>query len=347
MKSRSDFLFYGIGVRVFAHDSISSIVERRLTKDLSYFRVNDGPSIHSRVHLLSTHMTPPFARGFHLFTARNYKVYGFNANRTVEYDDGTCVYADLSNGIREYWVCSPKSLLLYEVSYLLFQSLVGEALDKKGLYRVHALGLQYHDQTSLVILPSGCGKSALANLFLKETDAKIFSDESPLVRNRYVYPYPVRMALEKEVANALMIDFDPSRIFRRNQYKEKVLLDIPEDRVASPQRVTQLIYGKPGQISEIRKGLWYKLMVEMFKSMGLGLGTAQMAEFRIRINDSLQLSRILKQRTSALLDLIQVTPNYEFSYTKNALSNFKVLRKFFLSQETKKAPFPKSQVESI
>jgi len=43
--------------------------------------------------------------------------------------------------------------LLYEVAYLVVQSRVGERLDRRGVHRLHALGLIYSFNGNFVPLP--------------------------------------------------------------------------------------------------------------------------------------------------------------------------------------------------
>ncbi|MGZ6480572.1 MAG: hypothetical protein ACXWQE_14775, partial [Bdellovibrionales bacterium] len=134
------------------------------------------------------------------------KVCGWFNHRVCIYSGDVVAEARSSRGRRLFWISGQDRNLVREVTYKFLLSAIGEALDIKGLHRVHAFGFKHADRTGLLLAPSGRGKSALASLLcLKERGFSLFSDESPLLRRRSaeLLPFPTRISIAPEVAEAL------------------------------------------------------------------------------------------------------------------------------------------------
>jgi len=86
--------------------------------------------------------------------------------------------------------------LQYEACYLFLLSQLGEALDRRGLHRVHALGISVGGRAVLVVLPMGGGKSTLGAALLSDPEVKLLSDDSPLIdASGHVRAFPTRIGL--------------------------------------------------------------------------------------------------------------------------------------------------------
>ena len=90
--------------------------------------------------------------------------------------------------------------LVPELGYLFLQSEIGRFLDAQGLHRVHALGLALPSgRAALVLLPSGGGKSTLATEVLRSGQARLLSDDTPLLdRFGNAHPYPLRLSFRED-----------------------------------------------------------------------------------------------------------------------------------------------------
>lgn len=86
--------------------------------------------------------------------------------------------------------------LQYEACYLFLLSQMGEALDRRGLHRVHALGISLRGRGVLVLLPMGAGKSTLGVELLRDPEVRLLSDDSPLIDAAgYLHAFPTRIGL--------------------------------------------------------------------------------------------------------------------------------------------------------
>ncbi|MGA3187560.1 MAG: hypothetical protein ABSF22_10675 [Bryobacteraceae bacterium] len=124
--------------------------------------------------------------------------------RNVAYRDGHTRYIDyhgrglgildeISGDFRLY--CRDEDLL-YEAAYLFLLSRIGEDLDRRGIHRVHALGVEVNGRAVLVLLPMGGGKSTLALHLLRFPEVRLLSDDSPWMdRDGRLLAFPLRLGL--------------------------------------------------------------------------------------------------------------------------------------------------------
>lgn len=114
--------------------------------------------------------------------------------------------------------------LLREKCYLLVMTRVGEELDRRGLHRIHAMGVAHQGHAVVCLLPSGGGKTTLALSLLALPGFALLSEEVPLLsRAGRLHAFPVRMG----VVEGTRLDI-PARFlqaFRRSRREAKVLID--------------------------------------------------------------------------------------------------------------------------
>lgn len=227
------------------------------------------------------------------------RCFGWRRERLCDYGEGTRVHSWFDGGRRIFQVEAGETELAYEALYSAVLSAVGEELDWLGYHRVHALGLEIGQERALLILPTGGGKSAIAALLLKQ-GARIFSDESPLIRAGRIYPFPVRGALHPEVAQALSIETS-GRVFQRKLFPAKVLFEFPAHSVAQPGPLTRIFFPEAQASGTGRfRGLWV-----LFKSCVIGLGLAQMSEYMIRLDSVYRLPIIALRRLVTCIGLVR------------------------------------------
>lgn len=83
-----------------------------------------------------------------------------------------------------------------ELGYLMVSSRLGVHLEARGLVRVHGIGLAHRGVASLVLAPSGGGKSTLARALLRHTEARLLGDDMVLLDRRgFVHAFPTPIGL--------------------------------------------------------------------------------------------------------------------------------------------------------
>jgi len=92
----------------------------------------------------------------------------------------------------------------HEAVYYFLLGRIGSYLDELGLTRVHALGLSGEDGGVLVLLPSSGGKSSLAVQGVMGGEARLYSEDSPLIdRAGRLHAFPLRIAVGARTAAQL------------------------------------------------------------------------------------------------------------------------------------------------
>jgi hypothetical protein len=114
--------------------------------------------------------------------------------------------------------------LQYEACYLFLLSQLGEALDRRGLHRVHSVGISLHGRAVLVLLPMGGGKSTLCSELLADPEVRLLSDDSPLIdRNGLIHAFPTRIGLLPGSEAKIPQEF--RRTIHRMNFGPKTLVD--------------------------------------------------------------------------------------------------------------------------
>jgi len=192
---RARFEFYGVAVEVSSE--CASAVEL-LRRDLRWFHVPGPAPAEVRLELVEEH--PPWeqvpSRRRPLFRTNNNVVYRRGALRYVDHQGAALGVFDLARD--RGTVHSEDPGQLYAVAYLMALSRVGRHLDRRGLHRVHALGVHLDGRAWLFLGRSGLGKTTLGLEFMKDPRAGWLSDEIPIVdRSGLVraFPLPPRVNL--------------------------------------------------------------------------------------------------------------------------------------------------------
>jgi hypothetical protein len=128
-----------------------------------------------------------------VYTPRNV-VYRNARKRYIDYHGSGLGIQDEASGDLKLYSRDPN--LLYEAAYLYLLSRIGQHLDRRGLHRIHALGVTVRGRAVLVLLPMGGGKSTLGLHLLNQPGVQLLSDDSPFIdRKGRVLAYPLRLGL--------------------------------------------------------------------------------------------------------------------------------------------------------
>lgn len=188
-----DASFDVYGYRFSVHSELEGPLDG-LVQDFSRFRCETNTT-GVRIELIDAAPPPDLlhATTAVAYTPRNV-AYRHDGRRYVDYHGRGLGVRDEQTG--DYRLYSRDPGLLYEAAYLYLLSQIGEALDRQGLHRIHALGIVVKGRAVLVLLPMGGGKSTLGLHLLQHPDVQLLSDDSPFIdRQGRVLAYPLRLGL--------------------------------------------------------------------------------------------------------------------------------------------------------
>lgn len=306
--AEASFDFYGTGLTLVSE--VPSLIDS-LTRDFAYFV---GANQRSAIRIVAHADDPPWS-------SIPDRIASMITPGAISYDDHEVRYNDYHRqalgkydfaGERgELW--SRDLDLLYELTYLMALSRVGELHDRRGIHRVHALGIAIADRGALVLLPEAGGKTTLALELLKRPAIKILSDDTPLLANGQLRAFPTRMGVRGKVDG---IGLEHLRTFNRRNYGPKTLIDLSyfRNRVidrASPKVVivgtrSSSAESSIGPISRVRA------LPVLAANLVFGLGLPQVLEYFLRAgaSDLLTKGSIAASRLLAALRLVSRTDCY-------------------------------------
>lgn len=224
--------------------------------------------------------------------------------------------------------------LLKELSYLLILSRAGEELDRRGLHRLHAGALGRGGRALLFCGAQGSGKTTLLLELLKDPAFSLLSDDTPLIApDGTVLPFPARIGLGLDSPH--LPELGPLRRFERRHYPPKRLLDIAPAgiRVSPPL--------PPGGVFLLRRAAAPRITPtgraagarELLRSLALGCGTPQLAEYFLRPQpaDAASKAVILFSRLRAARALLAKADFYIFEAGPDRAGNAAALKAFLSS----------------
>jgi hypothetical protein len=227
--------------------------------------------------------------------------------------------------------CDDKKIA-YEVCYFCILAYAGEMLDKEGLHRLHGLGLNIDGTGAIVLAPSGTGKSTWAMRYITGSNAKLLSDDMPLIGpNNQMFAFPQRIALREvpEIPRRYV------RKFSRARYGEKYVVgaEFFRKRIADRSPLSWLILTQRNGNDVIRQVSRFRLVWPLMKWLVIGFETPQIWELFVRPSpsDVLQKSHILARRLVTAARLVRSCRAAEFHISQSPEKSVLALEKF-LSQ---------------
>jgi hypothetical protein len=271
-----------------------------LARDFAAFSSGDGAAPRVRLALCAKPCPPP--QGTSTWRWRDFNVRAAGRARIIRYRDGSWARYDYGERAGVVHASSPERLR--ELAYLAVLSRAGEELDRRGLHRVHALGVSAPRGAALLLLPSGGGKSTIALELLRRRSLSLLSDECPLVgRDAVARPFPLRLALRpgSDLRGLSAVNLRP---FRRIGGEEKRLLDAATfgatPGAAAPVR--WLLVGSPSQgAPRIEPLSRAAALAALTHSLVIGVGLPQMAEYMARADFALGAIAASRLRAACVL----------------------------------------------
>lgn len=325
---------YGIIVSLSGNNEIVN----KLSLDFKYFLSNNKNSnIKINLSINIKFINPPYEK-IPQVCASMYKTdcicYDYDNLRYADYTGKGLVIFDKVKKSAEIY--SIDKDLLYEISYLLLHSQVGELLDMKGYHRIHACCFSYNNKTFICMLPQGGGKSTLLMNLLKNNNIKLLSDDTPIIDKKgNIYPFPIRVGI--------CTDFDTSNIdekfitvFNRRKFGQKRLLSYEyfKDKIEKENFPTTIILGKRTYLttSTIVRTNKFCAFVELLKSCVIGYGLPQVMEYFLvgGFKDIIKKTYIVLSRLYACVRFLLTTKQvYYFYLSKEKDNNSSFFTDFF------------------
>jgi hypothetical protein len=137
--------------------------------------------------------------------------------------------------------------LVHEAAYMFVLSRAGEHLDANGLPRMHGLGLAGPEGATLVILPSGGGKTTLALKAVQDDEVRLLSEDSPLLDRRgRAHPFPLRIGVNASEADSLPPGVPTQRVDRMELHPKFLVPMHPfDERIQrDPVPVANIVIGQ-------------------------------------------------------------------------------------------------------
>lgn len=209
---------------------------------------------------------------------------------------------------------------LYELAFLSIHSLLGQALDHKGVCRVHALAISYRQKNAIIMLPSKGGKSTLLTELIKNPDVKIISDDMPLIDIwGQVHPFPSKISLNSLPVSGPLAQLEWHE-FKRAHYPAKWTASLSqlENRIDIHSRKNKNILIAGFRLSQgksvLEKVLIPKMISPLLEHMVMGLGLPQIIELflNFKITDLLKLGKHALMRALCAFQLARNAENYYF-----------------------------------
>ena len=184
----SYFNFFGEGVVV---ESPEEEFQNSIEHDFSYFLCSEtNPSL--RVS---------FTKARPNYDALPEMTCSLATPRNICFSNGHCTYIDYFGlALNSYdrrtnfsRIVTEDLELAHEIAYLTVLSRLSEALERKRLHRIHGLGVEAGGKGTIILLPSGGGKSTMALAILnKNNPFRLISEDSPLLRkDGFLLPFPL------------------------------------------------------------------------------------------------------------------------------------------------------------
>ena len=334
MENKESFLnIYGISVKLYGYN----VIVDKITSDFKYFLSNEKTFSKIDLTININFVTPPYDK-IPQISASMYKTdcicYDYNNIRYADYNNKCLVIFNKDKKFAE--IFSFDEDLLYEISYLLLHSQVGELLDLKGFHRIHACSFSYNKNIFICILPQGGGKSTLLLNLLKNNNIKLLSDDTPIIdRKGNIYPFPIRLG----VCNDFDISYIPDKfitIFNRRKFGQKKLVsyDFFKNRIECEFLPINIITGQRiySNFPKIIGTNRFHIFKELFKSCIVGYGLPQVIEYFLTggFKDFLKKTFIVFSRFYACIRCIfKTNKTFIFYLSKNIEENTNCFLNFF------------------
>ena len=223
--------------------------------------------------------------------------------------------------------------LVHEIAYLFILSTTGQYFDSRGIHRVHALGVSYHNKGILLLLPSGGGKSTMALELMHCPGFLLLGEDTPLIdKHGCILPFPLRLGVRPEKETDVPAEY--LRTVDRMEFDPKTLIDIEyfKDRIGGKVEPSLILIGERnlGDVSEIVPLARRRALLALVKYMVVGLGVYQGMEFVLErgLTELFGKGGVAISRLYNSVRLLARAPAYRFVMGRNIEKNRQTLLDF-------------------
>ncbi|HNX80565.1 MAG TPA: hypothetical protein PKL77_00265 [Candidatus Omnitrophota bacterium] len=259
------------------------------------------------------------------FGTKKYIDYFGHAMNIFDYKNATClIYAEDPDIVRE-------------IAYLSILSNVSALLEKKGLHRIHALGIAYKNAGILLMMPSGGGKSTISLTILNDpsSEIKLISEDSPLMqKNGFLLPFPLRIGIDPRTPIP-EVNQEFIRYTKRMGFPAKLTIDIRQfsSRICTHEvkpRVILLGIRSTGNDAAIIATNRLASVKHCLMNSVIGVGLYQGMEFIMQegLFSLLKKSGTIISRMESNACLIARSKFYYFIAGPDAAHNHRILQSF-------------------
>lgn len=256
----------------------------------------------------------------------------------IIYHQGSLQYIDYSGEALTLWDTAHKNIRisslnpdrLFELAFLAIHSHAGQALDRSGYCRVHALGVSFKKRNALIMLPSKGGKSTLLQHLFEIPGIKIISDDIPLIdKEGRVHAFPSKISLSEKPQSGILSTLKWHE-FKRKHFPPKWMASLSQQSSLiehhAENNSTLLIAGfrlssGPSRLMRVNS---FKMIKPLLEHMILGFGLPQILELFLtfRPKDAVKLIQHALLRSRSSINLVLKSECYHFymgpDKTKNA-----------------------------
>lgn len=335
MQEKVAFNFYGIGVQL---KGLSEFQIEILRSDFSYFCYRAGEKVETWIDIDITKVDE-----YKNLIPANIGSTKQTSN-SIYYDVGDVRYNDYYGKALSIINYNAESVNIYytdegfihELLYLLVLSRTGKYLDRKGMHKIHACGINYKNKNLILMMSSKGGKTTTFCELLQDEEVNIISDDTPIITNKgEVLPFPLRIGSEsKEFLKnkfSYLSDEDLS-FFKREHYSAKYVVNLKKikNKVESNAKEDILVVGirSTFDIPLVEKTSKLKMLKHMLEHMVVGIGLPMIVEYFLQntIKDHFVNFAILLSRIKASLKILGRSRCYKIYLSENINLNATMLK---------------------
>jgi hypothetical protein len=200
----------------------------------------------------------------------------------LRYTKRAFVIYDFHNGIVIIYVTSEKNRDYYEMAYLYIESCIGELLEHKRIFRIHAASLLKNGEGILLLGGIGSGKS-VTSIMLSRLGAKMLSEDiSLLTKDLQILPYPTRAGLNKKSLSILGKRVKTQKI-KYSSGITKYLVELEEIGLPiydKECKLSKILILNPTKLNfcSVHRASTKQILSALIKALVVGLGIPQLRE---------------------------------------------------------------------